>query len=146
MSEATCYECLVEQVNFARGIHAHKEARNRFLNNVTSYHAQCRASNGTLQESLKAGNKLEELNEYTVELVNSLLTEGRRCTTLVDLVIAGTVEFRHLFDINSARAIQSVIDTIGANALTAVRGATDDDPADGIHIDSFSDSSLASSW
>lgn len=78
-------DALVEQVKFVRGIHARTDARKRCFNDAGSYHAQACTSAGTLEERHKAGNKLEELNERTVEPVYLLHTASRCCTTLVDL-------------------------------------------------------------
>lgn len=69
------------------------EVKKRSINDAMRFHTQARASTRTIDDSRKADNNLEELNEGIVELISSLYAACRRRTTLTDCIAADTVGF-----------------------------------------------------
>lgn len=112
----------------ARETLVHMDARKRCLLDVARYQARAADPATTSEDVRKATEKLDELNERTIELITALREAARRRALLFDRVVAETIEFHRRFYVDAARAVDGVVDNIGPDALAAVRGAAEDAP------------------
>eukprot|EP00737_Agarophyton_chilense_P002673 gb/GEZJ01003068.1/.p1 GENE.gb/GEZJ01003068.1/~~gb/GEZJ01003068.1/.p1 ORF type:complete len:838 (-),score=153.99 gb/GEZJ01003068.1/:2652-5165(-) len=116
------------ELNRARQINHHMEERKRCYVDAARYHERVSDGSASPEDVRKADDKMAELTQRSNELVTTMSETIKRRATLIESIVAETIEFQRRFYVDSARSMERAIDVIGANKLATMRGATDEIP------------------